>query len=131
MLSRFLWTRVHSMKNRIMWAGVEPESGRYNYTYINIMKNIVEVLQANKIYVLLDMHQDVLSSRTGPYDGIPTWLYDRFPPPAHPCNYFRLGNLGQLEPYFLCIDPWPLKKVDNWFFGSVMDNDNDVCSLLF
>lgn len=55
-----------------MWSGVEPEEGRYNYTYINIMKNIVEILQSNKIFVLLDMDQDVLSSRPGAYDGIPT-----------------------------------------------------------
>jgi endoglycosylceramidase len=71
---------------RMMWAGVEPEPQQYNMTYLNIMKNIVELLQANQIFVLFDMHQDVLSSRTGSYDGIPAWLYDRFPPPAHPCK---------------------------------------------
>jgi endoglycosylceramidase len=71
----------------MMSSGIEPEQGKYNYTYINIMKNIIELLESNQIFVLLDMHQDVLSSRVGSYDGIPTWLYDRFPPPSHPCEY--------------------------------------------
>jgi Cellulase (glycosyl hydrolase family 5) len=71
---------------RMMWAGVEPQPQNYNATYLNIMKQIVELLQSNGIFVLFDMHQDVLSGRTGSYDGIPGWLYDRFPPPAHPCN---------------------------------------------
>ncbi|CAF5112238.1 unnamed protein product, partial [Rotaria sp. Silwood1] len=48
------------------------------------MKQIIELLESNQIFVLLDMHQDLLSSRTGSYDGIPAWLYDRFPPPDHP-----------------------------------------------
>ncbi|CAF1539889.1 unnamed protein product [Rotaria sordida] len=67
----------------IMWAGVEPQRQQYNVTYLNIMKQIVELLESNNIYVVLDMHQDVLSSRFGTYDGIPLWLYDRFPPPNH------------------------------------------------
>ncbi len=70
----------------MMWSGVEPEPQKYNLTYLNVMKTIVELLESNKIFVLFDMHQDVLSSRTGSYDGIPTWLYDRFPSPTYPCN---------------------------------------------
>ena len=70
----------------MMWSGVEPQPKQYNVTYLNIMQDIIELLGKYDIYVLLDMHQDVLSSRTGTYDGIPGWLYDRFPPPAHPCN---------------------------------------------
>ena len=70
----------------MMWLGVEPEPGQYNYTYINIMTNIMKLLESNQIFVTLDMHQDVLSSRTGAYDGIPAWLYDRFPSAKHPCK---------------------------------------------
>lgn len=69
-----------------MWAGVEPEPQQYNMTYLNIVQQIVELLGSNGIFVLFDMHQDVLSSRTGSYDGIPGWLYDRFPKPDHPCK---------------------------------------------
>jgi hypothetical protein len=69
-----------------MWSGVEPESQKYNVTYLNVMKDIIALLESNSIFVLLDMHQDVLSTRTGGYDGIPTWLYDRFSPPIHACK---------------------------------------------
>jgi len=73
-----------------MWAGVEPAPQQYNVTYLNIMKQIVELLGTYDIFVLFDMHQDVLSSRTGSYDGIPAWLYDRYPPPAHACNEINI-----------------------------------------
>jgi hypothetical protein len=88
----------------------------YNVTCLNIKRNITEL---NHIFVLFDMHQDVLSSRTGGSDGIPTGFYDRFPPPAHPCNtiYF-IVNIFVL---FL-LDLWLLSKVpagDNWFVAYV------------
>lgn len=70
----------------MMWSGVEPQPQQYNVTYLNIMKEIVELLQSYQIFVLLDMHQDALSTRTGSYDGIPLWLYERFPSSAHPCE---------------------------------------------
>ncbi|UJR12067.1 hypothetical protein I4U23_016245 [Adineta vaga] len=82
----------------MMWSGIEPIERQYNYTYLNIMKQIIELLEKNQIYVLLDMHQDGLSSRTGLYDGIPGWLYDKFPAPSHPY-------------------PWPLKNVSSWFLN--------------
>lgn len=75
-----------------MWAGVEPEPQKYNTTYLNIVGQIVELLGSYDIAVLFDMHQDVLSTRTGSYDGIPAWLYDRFPSPAHACNDLQSSN---------------------------------------
>jgi endoglycosylceramidase len=75
-----------------MWAGVEPEQQKYNTTYLHIVQQIVDLLGSYNINVLLDMHQDVLSSRSGSYDGIPAWLYDQFPPPAHACNRVDLAN---------------------------------------
>ncbi|CAF1390470.1 unnamed protein product [Rotaria sordida] len=79
----------------IMWAGVEPQPQQYNVTYLNIMKQIVELLESNNIYVLFDLHQDVLSSRFGTYDGIPLWLYNRFPPSKHPYPFpLQSSSLG-------------------------------------
>ena len=76
-----------------MWAGVEPAEQKYNTTYLDIMGTIVELLGSYDIAVLFDMHQDVLSSRTGSYDGIPAWLYDKFPRPAHACTDLRSSTL--------------------------------------
>ncbi|CAF1355713.1 unnamed protein product [Didymodactylos carnosus] len=90
----------------MMWSGLEPSPNQYDENYLNIMKQIVELLQKYGIYVLLDMHQDVLSTRVGSYDGIPPWLYDRFPPSKH--SY-----------------PWPLKPNStaggNWFVGYITE----------
>lgn len=102
----------------MMWSGVEPEPQQYNFTYLNVMKNIIESLQSNNIFVLFDMHQDVLSSRTGSYDGIPTWLYDRFPLPSHLCN--QIFFLISIFCFRFLLDPWPLKTAptgNNWSLG--------------
>ena len=68
-----------------MWAGTEPQEGQYNETYLSIMKNIVELANNFSIYILHDMHQDLLTSalkgldNLSGYDGIPLWLYRKFP----------------------------------------------------
>lgn len=81
-----------------MWSGVEPENGVYNTTYIDILKTIIEKLADRDIYVILDMHQDVMSSLYNSYDGIPRWLVESFPDPTNPY-------------------PWPLDQIDNWEQG--------------
>ena len=48
-----------------MWAGVEPEPGQFNKTYVNILKEIVEKYKSDQIYFILDMHQDVLWETPG------------------------------------------------------------------
>ena len=47
------------------------------------------------MYVILDMHQDVLSSKYNTYDGAPLWLVDMMPQPKH--KY-----------------PWPFKSADTF-----------------
>ena len=48
-----------------------------------LLQSIVSELSSHGIYVILDMHQDVISSRYGHYDGVPRWLIDSLPPPKH------------------------------------------------
>ena len=48
-----------------MWAGIEPEPGQFNKTYVNILKEIVEKYKSDQIYFILDMHQDVLWETPG------------------------------------------------------------------
>jgi endoglycosylceramidase len=49
------------------------------------MQNIVELANNNSIYIFHDMHQDLLTSalkgldNLSGYDGIPLWLYRKFP----------------------------------------------------
>ena len=56
-----------------MWAGVEPKEGIINSTYLAILEEIVNQLKKYGMYVIMDMHQDVLSSGfdDGSYEGIP------------------------------------------------------------
>ena len=60
-----------------MWSGVMPEENVYNETYVNLTKGIVENLAKRGIYTLLDMHQDVISSKFCGYDGAPLWVINK------------------------------------------------------
>ncbi len=41
------------------WPGVEPTRGNYNETYLKILTDIVDLMEENSIFALLDCHQDV------------------------------------------------------------------------
>ena len=60
-----------------MWSGFNPAPNVFNHTYANVMKSIVAKLNAKGIYVLLDMHEDVLSSKFCLYDGAPLWVVNK------------------------------------------------------
>lgn len=58
----------------IIWGAVEPTTrGQYDQTYVSKMKEIVNTLKSQGIYVLLDMHQD-LWHRKFCGEGVPDWL---------------------------------------------------------
>lgn len=46
----------------LMWSGVMPAKDAINHTYLDEMASIVDTLGQNGIYVILDLHQDMLSS---------------------------------------------------------------------
>ena len=56
----------------ILWAGVEPVRGQYNYTYINTLRGVAQKASSYGIYTLLDMHQDVMSEKFCG-EGMPPW----------------------------------------------------------
>ena len=67
-----------------MWSGVEPQQGKYNETYLQVIRDQLSNLADNGLYAFLDMHQDVLSKRFGTYDGAPSWLVDLLPKANNP-----------------------------------------------
>lgn len=72
----------------VMWPGVEPQKGIYNYTYLNLMKSIVQNLEKKNISVLIEFHQDSLSEYYCG-EGIPDWAVNisEFPfPLSKPYN---------------------------------------------
>jgi endoglycosylceramidase len=55
----------------ILWAGLEPEPGKYNEEYLQEIDKRIKWAGENGIYVLLDMHQDLYGSKFS--DGAPEW----------------------------------------------------------
>ncbi|VDM22815.1 unnamed protein product [Hydatigera taeniaeformis] len=64
-----------------------------NDTYLRAIEWQVERFASAGIYVILDMHQDSLSTMFGSYDAIPLWLLQAFPKPPRIFKY-----------------PWPMCK---------------------
>lgn len=45
------------------WTGAEPVRGQYNDTFLQIMKSQTELAEKHGMYVLVDVHQDVLGPK--------------------------------------------------------------------
>jgi len=75
----------------VMWSGVVPEKDIVNQTYLNEMIKIVDDLASFGLYTIIDLHQDMLSSKFDAYDGAPLWLLKEMP-----------NSLSKF--------PWPLKE---------------------
>eukprot|EP01015_Nassula_variabilis_P008868 TRINITY_DN1700_c0_g1_i8.p1 TRINITY_DN1700_c0_g1~~TRINITY_DN1700_c0_g1_i8.p1 ORF type:complete len:435 (+),score=65.01 TRINITY_DN1700_c0_g1_i8:215-1519(+) len=66
----------------VSWEATEAVRGEYNMTYIEVLKQIVEMCAKEDIQVIIDAHQDLLS----PYfcgEGFPKWAVhiENFPYP--------------------------------------------------
>lgn len=55
----------------LTWDGVEPHPGIYDEVYLDHYRQIAAWCEQYEIYFILDMHQDLYSSRIG--DGAPEW----------------------------------------------------------
>jgi endoglycosylceramidase len=78
----------------VMWSGVYPQKGQLNQTYLDEMLGIVDQLAQRGIYVIIDLHQDMLSSQFGSYDGAPFWLVNSMPKSAKAWPWpFKTKNL--------------------------------------
>ncbi|KAF4268992.1 hypothetical protein KXX13_008797 [Aspergillus fumigatus] len=108
------------------WAGAEPVRGQYNQTLLDIMKKQTKLAEEYGLYVLVDVHQDVLarqfcghgvpdvSRMRGPVgtaatdmavqwfvkeDWVPGWKMYPFPLKLTP---FPVDNKGFPSPQSLC-----------------------------
>ncbi|CAK0895425.1 unnamed protein product, partial [Prorocentrum cordatum] len=78
---------INLIRLGVMWPGAEPARGEYNETYFSSVREIVKTAGSRGVYVLLDMHQDLLSEHFCG-EGIPSWAveplkrhWERFPVP--------------------------------------------------
>ncbi|VDO03620.1 unnamed protein product [Rodentolepis nana] len=78
----------------VLWHPAYPEGpDRLNESYFEAIEMQVDKFAKAGIYVILDMHQDSLSSMFGSYDAIPLWLLKRFS-----------------KPPFIFKYPWPMRS---------------------
>ncbi|OAA41277.1 cellulase [Metarhizium rileyi] len=90
------------------WAGAEPVRGQYNQTFLDTMKKQVKMAEDHGLYVLVDVHQDVLAGQLCGH-GVPDWFVkqdwvskDRgFPYPLKPTP-FPVDKDGFPSPQSLC-----------------------------
>ena len=78
---------LNGVRLGFMWPGLVPQKGQFNDTYLNLMADLVSKAAEYGIYILLDMHQDVMSHRFC-VEGFPDWTIDpqiasNFPFPLH------------------------------------------------
>jgi endoglycosylceramidase len=73
-----LWG-FNSIRLGVMWTGLRPDIKTVNTTYLNIILKIIDDLSQRGIYVIIDMHQDMMSTKFASYDGVPRWLVDLMP----------------------------------------------------
>ena len=57
----------------VLWAGLEPERGRYNLTYLDQVVACVDIAARHGLHPVLDMHQDVFNRRFCG-NGVPDWV---------------------------------------------------------
>lgn len=95
-----------------MWAGAQPNERYFNQTYLNQLTTIVDKLNEYGIDVILDLHQDVLSSAFGSYDGVPLWFIKKLPPAEH-------------------AFPWPLTKEIQWSDGYLTEATSQAFQALY
>jgi endoglycosylceramidase len=84
----------NSVRLGVMWSGLRPDIKTVNITYLNIILKMIDDLSDRGIYVIIDLHQDWMSSKFGSYDGFPRWLVDLMPNSTNPYPWpFKSKNL--------------------------------------
>jgi endoglycosylceramidase len=63
---------LNALRLGMMWPGVEPERGKYNFTYLEVARNLTKQAASYGIFTLLDMHQDGYNAKLCG-EGLPDW----------------------------------------------------------
>ncbi|KHN94741.1 Glycoside hydrolase, superfamily [Metarhizium album ARSEF 1941] len=90
------------------WAGAEPARGQYNRTFLDVMARQTKLAEDHGIYVLVDLHQDVLARQLCGH-GVPDWFvkkdwvsgWKRYPFPLK-LRPFPVDRDGFPSPASLC-----------------------------
>ena len=100
---------LNAVRLGVMWPGVEPERGNYNTSYLDVLGGIVNSLEKEDMYFILDFHQDVFSEYFCG-EGVPNWYIE---------NDFKNISLSFPLPLGLPFSKIPPTKEDcekhSWF----------------
>ena len=99
------------------WHMVEPETGKYNETYIQSLVDYISLLNSSGVHVILDMHQDCWSPRYCHNHGIPS-------------DYSQAYNTSDYQPGGSKAYPEPMVKPQYGPDGK-MTNCHDVGAQIF
>jgi endoglycosylceramidase len=62
---------MNCVRLAIFWDGIEPQPGKIDQQYLDRVAQLVAWAKAERLWVLLDMHQDLYSVKFS--DGAPAW----------------------------------------------------------
>lgn len=124
---------VNAYRLGVMWAGVEPQQGAYNDTYLNEVKRIITSASNYGIYTLMDMHQDLLSEKFCG-EGFPSWVIDdQLHPTEQPNVYLQYQALK--EAMFASDNvkkfPWPFLDGFNEMASDGFPKRSDCAKISF
>jgi len=87
---------INAIRLLFTWEAYEPQPGAYDAGYLDYYRRAVEQAGANKLYVIVDFHQDGYSrfSIGGCGEGFPEWTLPPSVPPVTPDNGPNCVNWG-------------------------------------
>lgn len=107
----------NSVRFLIMWEAIEPEKGKFDFEYLNKLKEWIKKCDEAGLLVILDMHQDLFSRAIGG-NGAPQWAtIDNLVEPDE-CkspwyiNYFNKEVIASFDNF------WKDKDLQEHFFKS-------------
>jgi endoglycosylceramidase len=86
----------NALRMLVLWAGLEPDKGVYDATYLDKLEERVRWASDAGLLVVLDMHQDIYGEGFAGGDGAPRWT----------CDEARYAAFKPTTPWFLgSLDP--------------------------
>jgi endoglycosylceramidase len=118
----------------VFWEAIEPEVGVYDRAYLEKVEFLVREAAKRRIYVLVDMHQDLYSRFLGG-DGAPYWA---FPPEVGPSHNNGFGGQFWGLAYFLSSDVrkcfthfWRSQELQEHYIGALVQVAERVSDVPF
>lgn len=111
LMKNMLEAGVNIVRLGITWSALEPNEGKYNDNLIREIKIFANSCADNGIYILLDMHQDLFSSKFYG-DGAPEWVIDK--------------SLSCKRPYAIWAEGYFYMDAVQKSFEKFWNNENEI-----